>query len=70
MGDQINQDLKGFGAQGHWLLCPPQHGVGQIEPKGFKVPLHWSSPLQPRNAQASRDEIAFDGQFDRNLTAI
>ena len=37
---QIGEEVKGFGPQGHWLLCTPQSRIGQIEPEGSKVPWH------------------------------
>ena len=43
MGDEIDEEVKGFGPQGHRLLGAPQPRRGLIEPEGSKVPLHKSS---------------------------
>ena len=43
MRHQIDENLKGFRAQGHRLFGVPQTGIRQIEPKGSKVPVHRSS---------------------------
>jgi hypothetical protein len=37
---QIGQEIKSFRSEWHWLHGTPQAGIGQVEPKGSKVPLH------------------------------